>query len=261
MTRRLLSLCLMLIVAVPAAAEVALRWTPDDQHIEPGQGGRLSLVIDDTLHVRTIDVVVTYDPTVVASITGDAGALYTDSGVFTFKGFEQQGDGQWHGYAVLMGAGLYIQGPGELYWWDFEGLEIGLTWIETVEVSLAATDGSWYEDVTLDHTTIIVGDAAAVEPPALEAPTLRLAPNPFNPRTAISLPFRDGDAGRARLSVLDSRGRLVTHLWDGEINAAPDDILWCGKDALGQPQASGVYLFLLQRDDGLSSVVRGTLIR
>jgi hypothetical protein len=151
------ALALVCFAAAGAQAQVQLRFDPPDTTVAVGQPCRMSIVLDDTLRIRTIDVTVDYDTTVVRSLGGGAGTLYTSSGVFTFQGFEEDVPGQWHGYAVLMGAGLYIQGPGELYYWEFEGLIDGRSPVTTVSVYLSTTDGSWFESVELPGAQVTVG--------------------------------------------------------------------------------------------------------
>jgi flagellar hook capping protein FlgD len=243
-----------------ARAQVSLRFTPDDINVDPGAGGRLSLMIDDALEVRTIDVVVHYDPSIVLSVDGGAGALYTETGVYTFQGFENDTPGEWHGYAVLMGAGLFVQGAGELYYWDFEGLNIGRSWIETIEVSLAATDGSWYENVSLETTSIIVGDLSDVPVNSgAKASRLQIHPNPFNPKTLILLPPGNGES--AVLSILDARGRKVRTLWTGRRDSHATSLVWDGTTDTGRSAGSGSYLFVLKQDSGSSLIGRGCLVR
>ena len=54
-----------LIVAGPASAQVDLRFAPDDTTIAVGDTLRMSIMLDQVIDVRTIDVDVTYDTTVV----------------------------------------------------------------------------------------------------------------------------------------------------------------------------------------------------
>ncbi len=246
-------------LATVAAAQVHLSYSPTDTTITPGDQGRLSILIADTLEVRTIDVTVTYDTTVVRSVAGAAGKLYTDSGIFTYQGFEEDSLGTWHGYAVLMGAGLFVLGPGELYTWDFEALAEGVTPITTVSVYVATTDGSWFEEVTLPGTTITVHDPlSAVDGPPGPPAAPMLYPNPFNPRTIVRFDLdRDGPV---HLDVFDIRGRLVATLRDGWTCAGPVSAPWDGRDRDGRSVPGGVYLFRLRTDHGATST-RGVLLK
>jgi len=74
-------------------------------------------------------------------------------------------------------------------------------------------------------------------PVALE---LRVAPNPFNPRTTLRYELPAG--GHVRLDVYDLRGRAVVTLVDGQRTAGAHTVEWTGRDADGRRLASGVYL-------------------
>ncbi len=243
----------------PVNAQVTLRFSPPDTTIAPASSGRLSIMLDDTIDVRTVNVVVTYDTTIVRTIGGGAGALDTDSGIFTFEGFEEDTLGQWNGYAVIMAAGQAIYGPGELYWWDFETLAEGVTPIISLEADISDINGDWYADVSLGSTTIIVDDplSAVNDVPGLRS-EIRLRPNPFNPRTEIL--FDLDRAGWVALTVYDVRGRQVAVLHEGTAPAGPFSCSWDGLDAHGLAQPGGVYLFSLETSVGRSAT-RGVLLK
>ena len=60
-------------VAPVASAAVNLRFTPSDTVVSPGSTNRLAIMVDDLdANVRTIDIYVTYDTTVVSSVSGGA---------------------------------------------------------------------------------------------------------------------------------------------------------------------------------------------
>ena len=252
-------LLLALLLVVPARGQVNLSFTPADTILALGEMGRLSIIIAESVEVRSIDVTVTYDSTVVRSMGGSAGSLYTDSGIFTFKGFEEEVLGTWHGYAVLMGAELFIEGPGELYYWDFEGLADGVTPIISVSAYVSTTDGSWFADVQLPATSVTVGDplSSVQDIPSLEQ-ALKIWPNPFNPRTEVGFDLTHDSW--VHLAVFDARGRRVVVLQDGYRAAGPINSYWDGRDSSGQNQPGGVYFFTLRTDYGVTST-KGVLLK
>ena len=257
--RPLLAVCVVALAATVASARVDLRFAPPDTTVEVGADCRMSILLDAPLEIRTIDVNVTYDTTVVRSLGGGAGTLYTDSGIFTFQGFEEDTLGHWHGYAILMGAGLFIQGPGELFYWLFEGLAEGTTPIIAVEAYLSTTDGSWFEDVVLPQARVTVGDplSSVIDVPLLRK-GLDLWPNPFNPRTFLSFDLQD--PGYARLSVYDLRGRELVVLHDGATPSGGSTFVWDGTDRGGRPQPGGQYVFRLVTGDDVRTA-KATLVK
>jgi len=244
-----------------ALAQIELRWSPSDTTVvEPGGTARLSLYIDDAINLRTVEVTATYDTTVVKSLGGGPGLLYSNSGYFVFQGFEEE-PGRWHGYAIVMGAGEYISGPGELLYWDIEGLAPGISPVLSVEAILydEASPPNLIPNVSLRGGTIIVGDplSAAFDLPAARS-LLEVAPNPFNPRTQIS--FSVAQDTPALLSVFDARGRKVAVLHDGLAGAGTLAVDWNGTNDTGQNQPTGVYFFVLETDRG-RAWAKGILVK
>jgi hypothetical protein len=81
-------------------------------------------------------------------------------------------------------------------------------------------------------------------PDATAASLLSIHPNPFNPQTTIQ--FSLPDAGHARLTIHDLRGRLVMTLLDDSIPAGQHSISWNGRFSDGREAPSGVYLSRLE---------------
>jgi hypothetical protein len=84
--------------------------------------------------------------------------------------------------------------------------------------------------------------AADTAPPA--ASLAAIGPNPFNPRTTLEVTL--AREGRARLEILDLRGRRVDGLVDGHLAAGTHRFIW-------QPagEASGVYVARLTAGGGV----------
>ncbi len=261
--RRLVMIIVMGVCVIEAQAVEAvvnLRFSPADTVIMAGKTGRLSIFVDDIdANVRTIDVHVTYDTAVVTSLGGGAGALYTDSGFFVFQGIENDVPGEWHGYAIVMGSTDFLEGPGELFYWEFSALADGVSPIIAVVADVAAGDGTYYPDVSLNPTTIIVGDPlSAVDNIPQQPARLMVWPNPFNPRASLLVDMPQ--TGLAQVSVYDLRGRKLIVLHDGQLSQGESTFVWDGRDSTGQPQSTGQYFFRLLTETG-SLVTRATLIK
>jgi len=244
-----------------ALAEINLRWSPGDTTIvSPGGTDRLSLYIDDVINLRTVEVTVTYDTTVVKSLGGGPGNLYVNSGYFVFDGFEEE-PGSWHGFAIVMGAGEYITGPGELFYWDIEGLVEGISPVVTVEAILydEASPPNLIPDVFLGDATIIVGDplSAVMEIPTAGIP-FQVAPNPFNPRTRLSFDLKQ--SSYVHLAVFNARGHQVAVLHNGQVSAGEFNVDWQGTDDAGRSQPGGTYFFRLETNTG-NSWTKGLLLK
>ena len=259
----LMAALIMVGFASSASAQIALRFSPPDTTIQPGATVRVSVMLDDAVYFRTIEVMVTYDPTLVSSVGGGQGTLFSDSSFLVWDDFEESVPGQWHGFAVIMGAADSLSGPGELFAWEVEGLIDGTTPITSIETHLYEPNAAIIPDVTLDATTLIVRTepSAVGDLPAFQT-DLKLYPNPFNPGTRIGFDLPSG--GHVLLSVFDARGRLVATLHEGHAPSGPLYFDWDGRNDSGFVQPGGVYLFRLHsRQDGIThtATTKGILLK
>ncbi|HPG40719.1 MAG TPA: M6 family metalloprotease domain-containing protein [bacterium] len=72
-------------------------------------------------------------------------------------------------------------------------------------------------------------------------------PNPFNPQTSID--FYVPKATHATVKVYDIMGRELVTLFDNEIKAGNHQVVWQGRDSMGNNVASGIYFYRLQAGD------------
>jgi hypothetical protein len=100
---------------------------------------------------------------------------------------------------------------------------------------------------------------AAPEPQGVPAAPLMLSagPNPFNPVTQVR--FATATSGQVTLSVHDVRGRRLTNLVNGRVEAGEHTVAWDGRDAARRKLAAGVYLLHLTQD-GQAVTSRVTLV-
>ena len=89
--------------------------------------------------------------------------------------------------------------------------------------------------------------SAAAEAPPAAALSLRINPNPANPRTTIG--FRQDREGPASLRIFDLHGAEV---WNREMPPSPPgwrQVAWSGRSVDGRPVASGIYLVHVRQGD------------
>ena len=78
------------------------------------------------------------------------------------------------------------------------------------------------------------------------------SPNPFNPSLTFELAVPAG-AGRVRLDVFDTRGRLAATLLDATPAPGSMRLVWDGRNVAGSAVPSGVYLYRLTSAAGSES--------
>jgi hypothetical protein len=83
--------------------------------------------------------------------------------------------------------------------------------------------------------------SALSEVPARGGDVLRItaSPNPFNPRTTLSLTIPD--AGPVAVAIYDVQGRLIRRLHTGPLAAGTARIVWDGSNEAGGQAPSGIY--------------------
>lgn len=84
-------------------------------------------------------------------------------------------------------------------------------------------------------------------PVAIQPKLYPASPNPFH--GSGELAFDLPKEARVEFAIHDLSGRLVRTLAESEMSAGHHAVRWDGKDALGQPVASGVYLYTLKAGD------------
>jgi hypothetical protein len=69
-------------------------------------------------------------------------------------------------------------------------------------------------------------------------------PNPFNPSTTIR--YHVPEASHVRLSIVNTLGRTIETLIDGEVEAGVHQSTWNAGATQGQPIPSGTYFYRMQ---------------
>ena len=148
-------------------------------------------------------------------------------------------------------------------------------WTEQGTLRRAAFNGESLQNVVTGlgaSISIVVGSAPDVEPVAA-APTQASAdpnetallanyPNPFNPETWM--PYQLSESAAVTVTIYDAQGRVVRALALGHQRAGiyhdkTRAVYWDGRNAQGEPVASGVYFYSLSTGD--FAATRKLLIR
>jgi hypothetical protein len=260
MTKRstTLAVAITLALATGVLAQPTLEWTPADTLLSIGDPLTLSVMLPEALDVRTVELRVDFDPEVIESIDGEPGALF--DGLTLFEDFSNTASGAWYGYCVVLGADDWATGPGELYRWHVAAVDTGVALLETASLTLLPPGNGDYPDAELDLGRVWVDVTVGTPEVASPAASLRLYPNPFNPRTRLELSLPAGRWGK--VAVLDLGGRVVAPLWAGAAPAdAPVILDWDGRDQAGDPVPSGLYLFVVEDEDQHRLTQKGLLLR
>lgn len=109
----------------------------------------------------------------------------------------------------------------------------------------------WIEGLEMDNSLhlsdVIVLQALSNENPDIEIKELKIQnyPNPFNPftRIAYDVPMDD----EVEINIYNSKGQRVHTLFKGyKTKGEYHDLVWDGKDHLGNNVSSGIYILILK---------------
>ncbi len=150
-------LTLTVLLTTPALS-VQLRFSPADQLIGLAETGSLSVMLDDVLDLRTVELWVSYEESILLSEGGGPGDLMIDTGCMIWADMDDAQPGAWHGFAVILDAYCWATGPGELFRWDFTALAEGYSRIHVDNVRLFDENGDPIENVSLADTYVFVAD-------------------------------------------------------------------------------------------------------
>jgi hypothetical protein len=250
--------------AVPAALDtIYLAIVPSDTVVTPGDVVDVHLKVTQAgLGFNAYDAVIVYDPAALTflqqPVSWQQGSYMKNACGNTFHRFVAAGDSLVINHSLLC-AGISLHGPGILYNLRFQTSSTPQTTHIVLRSIQFYDDGLYVGPVKLAPNHIHVGPPTDAAPPALPPGWgLRIAPNPFNPTTVISL--EPGSTGWSDMLVRDVRGRLVCTLARGPLPAGAHTWVWDGRDDRGMPVASGVYLVTIQHR-AEQSVARAVLIK
>lgn len=162
-------------------------------------------------------------------------------------------------FMILWFDGDTAQGPGhlpfvvdatthEIRMWDEDSSALDSVFLDIeipTDLSLSRVPdgfGDWIvTSPTPDETNGNVGITDPAPPQNRDMLQLDLSPQPFNPRTTITLKLPNSVDG-LRLRIFDLRGHHVRSLHDGPARAGTWRWAWNGQDDQGRLLGSGIYL-------------------
>lgn len=130
--------------------------------------------------------------------------------------------------------------------WTYDSPTVGTA------IAFGDIDGDQWPDLVVGNSGepsvkvfLAIPDVTPATPPAGQPRIVTVAPNPFNPHTAIRLELPS--ARSVTLRIHDAAGRRLRTLVAGAVMAAGEHTIgWDGRDDRGRPLASGVYLCRLE---------------
>ena len=139
-------------------------------------------------------------------------------------------------------------------------------WTEQGKLRRADLNGGNIQDVIIglgELTDIALGIDFATQRGVAAAPATGMTvaeqtrlfanyPNPFNPETWI--PYQLANLSDVQITIYDARGAVVRqldlgHQREGYYTSRSRAAYWDGRNALGEPVASGIYFYQLQADN------------
>ena len=151
-------------------------------------------------------------------------------------------------------------GPGDMRYYIAAGpFTLSPSGQDSAKIAFALVAGDSLADLQANAAaaqTRYLGIISGMEPlTAAAAPhTFSLSPNypnPFNPETTIR--FGLPGESHVRLSLYNLLGQRIRTLVDGRERPGMHQIQWDGRNDIGEPVASGIYLFRIEAGDYIKS--------
>ena len=103
-------------------------------------------------------------------------------------------------------------------------------------------DASGYSEYSETGEFVVMGITVIEETPIINNYELgQNYPNPFNPSTVIK--YNLPETNFVTLKIYNMLGQEIRTLVGGQINAGSHNIIWNGKDKMGNSVSSGAYLY------------------
>jgi len=115
-------------------------------------------------------------------------------------------------------------------------------WLQSADLDGAS---SFYGPVHIEYSA--EGSPSSPQIPDQTA-LLNIYPNPFNPSAFITYSLQE--AGKVSFSIYNLRGQLLRRIEPGSEPAGTHQIVWDGKDQLGQSCSSGIYRIRMDTAQG-----------
>jgi hypothetical protein len=151
---------------------------------------------------------------------------------------------------------------------QFDLADIGLAYAQFIRITDLGDikqEGLYNGDFDLDAVVAVnsrKGNEIDVTPEDTNRPSMfqlsQNYPNPFNPETAIA--FSLDKEREIELTIFNALGQEVRTLVSGRQSGGTHTVTWNGKNQLGVPVTSGIYIYQLKSGDSIE-IRRMALIR
>jgi hypothetical protein len=137
-----------------------------------------------------------------------------------------------------------------------DDLDVGIYYWSVQTVDAGFVRSGWAAEQSFEITPSSADWLIGVNP--LTYSLAGVYPNPFNPEAVVefTVPHRFS----VRLTVVNTLGQTVAVLADRVFDSGTHRVMWDGRNVLGRPAASGLYLFVLTSDKG-SCTEKAILLR
>lgn len=243
-----------------------LFFNPDPKYVlGAGHPCRISMEVDSVDSLRGFQVYLEYDNTKIdfdSALIGDL--LLPTPPVPLWWYVLEESPTLVRVEGVILGPGLFVNGPGELIKLHFTGLvDFDSTWVVFSEWHVWDVNTDEFYPVAVDDGLIIL-DAALQEvpedlPPG-NGPWLVLRPAKGSPGSAPSFLCEAGSAAPLRAVLYDVAGRTVHKITPQTLGSSSYRLAWDGRDESGRLAPPGIYLLKVSAG-GRAATAKCVLVR
>jgi len=149
------------ILSTGKAGALSIMNEPDPLYLDNTGNFQLSLNVDDTTHIRGYHIIFAYDDSVINFDSAEKGNLLAEQNIGWWVVDELSTDSV-KVECIIFGAGLYVQGPGEILKINFTNSVEGRSYFNFIEWQIYDTAGEVIAGTEADDGNILIGSPSYV---------------------------------------------------------------------------------------------------
>jgi hypothetical protein len=204
-----LNLLIMLILSGLLIQAQSIFVFPDTTQVEnPGEFQVCIHVDESIVEFRGYRVVLAYNAEVMSFVEAARGEVMDGFGNYWWRVFDEGADSL-HIECMGFGAGVSVDGPGNILTLTFTTVAPGTTPLELKSFTIYDVDGLPMEGVSSEDGIIKIANTVGIADHKAGQGILEVYPNPFQSRAVVK--WTQQTPGSATLQLTDLRGAIVYH--------------------------------------------------
>jgi hypothetical protein len=247
MNKFLLSICIIFIISVTINSSVSgviVNLYPRFSYISPGDTIDISIEIEQIDSISAYEICLDYNETLIEILNIYEGELFKNSEFSTFWSVISSDDSI-HVDNSLLGAGNYLDGPGELVKISFCAIGEGFCELPINKARLFRGVDEIDSIRTMNGTISISTVTGVIAHDNIETP-ISIYPNPIHNSTRIS--YRIPRNTWCKILIYDCKGKQIRKLTEEYYRKGYYELQWDGTNNYHEKITSGIYFLNIRTE-------------